>query len=164
MTRPRGEKGRRQFKATSERAGWRVFPGEMDFESHCRRVAEGRTPPASMHPSARLSVKQGGLWFIPHYVRFVCGTDTRASRDFLSFLSPDSGPAPSLPPSSAAAVIYRFATRLKARDNKDPGESVPSTDADCRGIRSYIPGSLRGPDKTPYILGAKCLSKRRYSF
>ena len=88
-------------------------------------------------------------WFVyPQSKGGVCGLSlitcdsfavrTLASRDFLLFVSFDlSGrrcPPHHLLPRTAAAVIYRFATRLKARDNKAPGKRVsvcPAASVDC---------------------------------
>lgn len=73
-------------------------------------------------PSLRIRFysRQGGLRFIPHYVRFVCGTGTRAIFSCSFRLDPRRRwlRATIHRPRIAAAVIYRFATRLEPRDNK----------------------------------------------
>lgn len=73
-------------------------------------------------PSLRIRFysRQGGLRFIPHYVRFVCGTGTRAIFSYSFRLDPRRRwlRATIHRPRIAAAVIYRFATRLEPRDNK----------------------------------------------
>lgn len=93
------------------------------FEFHCSYgIKNGEEKTYRWAPSlhVRFYPWQGGLRFIPHYVRFVCGGGTRAIFSCSFRFDPRRRWLRTTihRPRIAAAVIYRFATRLKARDNK----------------------------------------------
>lgn len=97
-----------------------------------KRRARGSFPPRPFPSLARWSAVYPSLRAIR----------LRYSRDFLLFVSFRSAAAVVAHhhprPRIAAAVIYRFATRLKARDNKGRGKRVPWTTSSSLPIAASV--------------------------